>query len=217
MKNLFSIIVKNAGIYNTVGNQNGSVIVIALIVLVLMSIIGVSSTDTSVTESLIVRNTTLRKQNVQMVDAAVAETAQIVLDAGYIDPNNANTYLTENEIMDATAFAWINDKDQWETDGNLAAWYNPDFVGRVLVLNTDPGVTDSNCMVPQSTFTVTKRGEAPDSIRCTLVGWEFKGSGNIDVSGNQPVLRTANILTEYISADYGIIRLMAGVEREFSG
>ncbi|MBC2714292.1 MAG: hypothetical protein HF978_03190 [Desulfobacteraceae bacterium] len=206
----------------TRAGQKGSIILIVLMLLVLMSVIGISSTNTTVTESFIVRNTGIRKQNIHLVDAASFEVVQILLDAGL--DNDTSPLAADMDHINPQMpgkLVWVNDKDTWLASGDLADWYNRDFVGRVL--------DTTNSVVPASIENtaldhielIDNRGEWTDAanspIRYAMVGWSFKlsGGGNLNLASGQPVLRTANILTEYVSERNGIIRLTMGVEREF--
>ncbi len=204
------------------GSQKGSVILIVLMLLVLMSIIGISSTNITVTESFIVRNTGIRKQNIHLVDAAASEFVQILLDAGLDD--TASLEIFEINPQMPNHMPWINDTAIWFDSGNLAKWYNPDTVGRVLdTTNSAVPASISNEMLGLNYIElIDNRGEwdgDPDNspIRSAMVGWNFKlsGGGNLNLAAGQPVLRTADILTEYVSENNGIIRLSMGVEREF--
>lgn len=61
-------------------NEEGSVIVIALLILVLLTIIGISGTNTTVTELGIVRNEAIYKQNFFRAEAAAVNAAQLLED-----------------------------------------------------------------------------------------------------------------------------------------
>lgn len=216
-------IVNTSGCNSEIHNQNGSIILIVLMLLVMMSVIGISSTNTTVMENFIVRNTAIRKQNLHMADAAAMEIIQHVLDAG-LSGDIATTLEIDNirPGMPDTE-DWIRLRSEWEGAGNLYDdWYDEGHVGRILVGGASP-----NSMVPVSIANtdidlINDRGEwdgNPDNspIRCALVGWEFKPSANnnLNLAAGQPILRTANILTEYLSERNGIIRLTVGVERAF--
>ena len=195
-------------------SQSGSIIVIVLMVLVLMSIIGIASTNTTVNESYIVRNTAIRKQNLHMADAAIAELVQVVIDAGLVDNPDG---LDMNDIRDPTVLPWVNDKDVWVSSGNRDAWYDPDTVGQIL--------DTTNSAVPESIINgditvVNDRGEwdgDPDHspIRYGLIGWTSVGGYNLDLTSSQPYRMASTALTEYVSDTYGVIRLAVGVERDF--
>ena len=211
-------------------DENGSIIVIVVMLLALMSIIGISSTNTTITENMIVRNAGIRKENLHMLDTIAAEAYQRVNDVEYSDPADPTAFLTVDEILPEMPghFPWVHDKDVWATSGNLADWYDRDFVGRVLV----PG----NSAVPESIFdptsadpdednkimVINNRGEwdgVPNNspIRYALVGWEFVLDENIAVNvPGAPKLKMANLLVEYVSEDFGVMRLIVGIKKEFS-
>ena len=205
---------------SAVSGQDGSMMMIVLMLLVCMSLIGIASTNTSITENFIVRNTGIRKQNIHLSDASAMEVVQQVLDAGL--ENDIATTLEIDEITPGMpdCLDWVHDKTLWEGAGNLyEEWYDPESRGRLL---TD----DNNSRIPLSIQDeangiqlLNDRSEVNGSIRYAMVGWAFKsagGGGNINLAAGQPILRTANILSEYMSPDgNGVIRLTVGVEREF--
>ncbi len=207
--------------------QEGSVIVVVLMLLVIMSIIGVASTNTTVTENFIVRNSSIRKQNLHLADALAAEANQRVIDFAYDDPDFPDAFLTHEDIdPDLTDLIWVHDKDEWETNGHKADWYNPVHAGRVL--------DKDNSEAPQSLIDNTnsgiarilsKRGEwdfgTPDDeespIRYALVGWDHITEGGESITeGASEEIKKGSILVEYVSKDYGVIRLVVGVRLKFS-
>ena len=216
----FSVIARTADRLYAGNGQNGSIILIVLMLLVILSVIGISSTNTSVTENFIVRNTAIRKQNLHLADAAAMEVVQRVLDAGLNDVGS----LGIDDILPAMPGheVWVNDKSAWEgSTGLYASWYNRDFVGHVL----DGSGPNNGFIVPLSISDpngiqlLTDRGEVNNSIRYALVGWEFvtEGGENIVVNAQDaPIIRKANILVEYLSQDYGVIRLIVGIKKAFS-
>ena len=62
-------------------NEEGSVIIMALIVLVALTMIGIVSTDNTVVELQIVRNETIYRQNFYKAESAVIDGAQVMEDA----------------------------------------------------------------------------------------------------------------------------------------
>ncbi len=66
---------KDQCIGNPVSNQKGSVLVIALLILVAMTLGGITATKRSVTESFSVRNAAIHKQNLQLAEMAAMEGA----------------------------------------------------------------------------------------------------------------------------------------------
>ena len=61
---------------SSLGNQNGSVIVIVLMILTVMTVLGIASSDSLVTENFIVRNTGIHQQNLSLLDSALMEGLQ---------------------------------------------------------------------------------------------------------------------------------------------
>ena len=202
----------------TLLGQNGSMMLIVLMLLALMSIIGIASTNTTITENFIVRNSAIRNQNLYLADAAAMEVVQRVLDAGL--ENDPNVMGIDEILPTMPAHAtWVNDRTTW----GYANWYNRDFVGPLL--------NAANSVAPESILNgdiglIRHRGDwdgvDPDTcpIRYALVGWSLPeagagGGGNQNLAAGQPILRTADVLTEYLSERSGVIRLTVGVQREF--
>lgn len=217
----FSYIVKPSGLRLIHGDQNGSMIVIVLMLLALMSIIGIASTTSTVTENFIVRNTGIRKQNLHLADAAAMEVVQRVLDAGLENDTLGNSLAIEDILPSMPAHeVWVNDKAAWEGAGKYQDWYDRDFAGPLLGNNNSVAPAsivngDIDLIVERGDWDGVNQATCP--IRYALVGWEFKssGAGNLNLAAGQPILRSANILTEYLSERNGVIRLTVGVEREF--
>ena len=67
-------------------NEEGSVIIMALIVLVALTMIGIVSTDNTVVELQIVRNETIYRQNFYRAESAVIEGAQVMEDSNLTVP-----------------------------------------------------------------------------------------------------------------------------------
>ena len=107
-----------------IDNQNGSVIVLVLMVLVIMTLIGIASTDSLVTENFIIRNVGIHKQNASLVDSALMLGLQQFMQLDNSNPDN----------FDPALNVWIND----ETITTAGApeelintiWYNPGFTQR---------------------------------------------------------------------------------------
>lgn len=187
-------------------NEGGSVIVIALMVLAIMSIIGISASRTSTTESFIVRSVGIFKQNTHMLDSTLAEAMEEII---------ALTYRNAEQLQTgATTLNWVHDKTAWEGMGGLNAdWYDPDFAGIVL--------TSANSIAPR---TITNddgtgidallniRGEwdgNPDNapVRYAMIGWDPAPGSSL-----MGTRRTGRIVAEYVSDRYGLLRLEAGIE-----
>jgi len=223
-------------------HQNGSIILIVLMLLVIMSIIGIASTNTTVTENFIVRNTAIRKQNHQMVDAVATEALQRVMDTVYFNNTaNLDPSDTDDEItpLTATSLNWVIDSEIWESSGKRDDWYDPTHTGWVLEDDDealDPGLDLDNDSEPfweapsiirqnrnvGIVSLLEERGDwnlgdgaAASPIRYALVGWEAAQGSSIVTGPNIPLKRTAEILTEYLSPNFGVTRLTVGMVRYF--
>jgi hypothetical protein len=187
-------------------NQNGSIMVIALMVLAIMTVISIMSSNTVVTENFIIRNIGIYKQNVNLVDAATQEGLQEMMQL----PDDS-----ANFDVNASANDWLNDKDEAWTQ---APWYNA--AGRLLDASNSQAATD----LPL----INDRGENGNgNLRYAFVGWRpftmpGGGSASIVVSGpgQQTVRRQGRILAEYVSIDggndngFGRLRMEIGVQRQ---
>ena len=205
------MILKRNILQNTAAdNESGSIIVMALMVLAIMTVIGLMAADTVVTENMILRNTGIRKQNKNLVESAVMEGLQdvIQIDAG----NPAN--------FDPGSNLWINNDDQWESAGTLTNWYNPMTAG--ILDNTNSVVPDMvlNDNADSISILQTRGEDDTGSLRIAVVGWESAPGASLKATG--PTRKSGRILAEYISTDaggddngYGIIRMEIGVERVF--
>ncbi len=106
-----------------INNEEGSTIVLALIILAILTIIGISSSTTSTIELQIVRNERIRQSNFYFAEAAAFEAAQRL--------NLFDSIADYNELMpNSSTFAWINDGTSgtaidfedsglWDSDGAL--------------------------------------------------------------------------------------------------
>ena len=67
-------------------NEEGSAIVVALMILMVVTIIGVSSSNTTTVELQIVRNDGIYKQNLYLAEAAAQEAIQRIWNTSRSDP-----------------------------------------------------------------------------------------------------------------------------------
>jgi Tfp pilus assembly protein PilX len=109
--------------------EKGSVMIMAILILALLTIIGICSSNTSVMESRIVRNMAIRKQNFYRAESAVMVAAQALEDLKNTtlldskDRNQLNTsgcpWLINDNSVDMTSRGnW--DSDQANNDDNAA-------------------------------------------------------------------------------------------------
>jgi hypothetical protein len=80
-------------------NEDGSVIVLALVMLVLLTIIGMSASSTSTIEVQIAGNAARAKQNLYSAEAAAMESVQLLEEENDFD----------NLIFPSPVYAWLND------------------------------------------------------------------------------------------------------------
>jgi len=150
-------------------NQNGSVIVIALLVLVILTLGGITATQRTITESFTVRNTAIHKQNIYIAEAAAMEAARIVLDVQDFEA-----------IRPGQDHDWIRDRTAWNDNPQDPDTGDPDSYP----------LNDDNSMVPQGADNILNaRGFADDpgdpgvTFRYYFVGWEDGGIGeSLDIS-----------------------------------
>ena len=188
--------------------------------LVILSIIGISSTNTAVTENFIVRNTAIRQQNLHLVDSVALEAYQVIIDAAaYDNPDDPDEFIDFQKDLhhaNLSSLIWFHDIDAWENGGNEAIWYNP--ASRRLL-----DITNSE--VPQSILNGTislidDRGEwdgnADSSpVRYAFAGWRQVEGGGESIAQNKPgmeVIEIGHIFVEYVSARSGVIRLVVGLK-----
>jgi hypothetical protein len=213
------------------GNQDGSVILIALILLLAMSIIGFSAGQTSISESYILRNTAIHTQNISLLESAALSLAERVL----IDiPDPAAPFLSQSSsIRESYIIRTADWNNPGLNDGTSLndVWYNTGAGGAGRVLSSADGTTfpqwvapakwvppvgtpDSNCLDNLSLIYNT-RGEAPASapMRVALVGWVSAPGSSL--KGTKPTPKVGTVMAEYISPDNGMMRLVVGIRREF--
>ena len=94
-------------------NERGSVIVFAILILAILTIIGISSSNTSIMESQIVRNEAVQRQNFYRAESGVIEAAQQLKD------------LENPSVLEANARPWLNSNSadmaqiaNWDASGD---------------------------------------------------------------------------------------------------
>ena len=214
---------------NPIANQDGSVILIALMLLVLMTIIAISASSTSTVESYIIRNANIHKQNLSLVESAALDLAEIALN-DIIDPANAS--LSQDSPVKEP---WIIRETQWDASAQRTAWYDVTAATSGRVFDTpgasinDPyitGVTGNpitgSTAFPQwiqpdvatdLTTIANVRRETGSPLRAALVGWVSAPGSSL--KGTKATRKQAKVMAEYVSPDYGMARIELGIEREF--
>lgn len=195
-------------------NDRGSVMVLTLMIMAVMMVIVIASTDTVVTENFIIRNVGIHKENVNLVESALMEGLQAFMQVPDDDPNNF--------APNASATDWINDRtDAWFD----TTWYDANDVQTILNANNS---RVSRTVAGASVLaTMAARGEAANgNLRYAVVGWApvsygTGGSESLVVAG-KPVWHGGRITGEYVSVDAGgldngngSLRMELGVRRQW--
>ena len=123
-------------------DETGSVIVLALIMLVILTLMGISATTTSTIEVQIAGNEYKYKRNLYTAEAAAMQSAQMIENAG------------ETQLKDRTfsAFTWlkkagstqatgITDPDNWSTGTNSAAASTLDSSNTTFYAAVEEGIS----------------------------------------------------------------------------
>ncbi len=114
--------------FNIVENEEGSAIVLALLILVVLTILGISSTNTATVEYKIVHNEKTYQRNFYQAESATMEAAERI----EVENN------TENLIPALTTLNWVNDET---TDLTVTAnWVDDGSVND----NSDPSVVSAD-------------------------------------------------------------------------
>jgi hypothetical protein len=194
-----------------VENERGAVMILALMILALMTIIGISAISMSTSEALSVRNTGIHKQNLHLVESAVMEGLQRIMDMEFdraisdLDPQR-------------TTLDWICDDEAWEKT-NEKNWCSSTSCGPVL--NAGNSVVPEGIMKGSARENVIlfQRGELDEDnpsgapLRYALIGWDT--APRCTLKATTAARRSGRLLAEYTSNNYGILRLEIGLERKF--
>ena len=114
------------GIGSDTGNENGSVMLIALLIMALLTIIGVSAINDTTTELQIARNDAIYKINFFQADGSARQAVQMLEDTA-----NPGT----NLIPSSSSITWLQDTDynpdaqDWEFSGASQNAAQSDFPG----------------------------------------------------------------------------------------
>jgi hypothetical protein len=133
-------------------NEEGSAIVVAVMILMVVTIIGVSSTNTTTVELQIVRNDGIYKQNLYLAEAAAQEGIQRIWNLSRSDPfrleRQAPVWLnhlddTNQPDTDLTITGnWDWDNDGVGNDNSEVSSTDPDAILAVV----DAGITDGGSL-----------------------------------------------------------------------
>ena len=192
-------------------NQNGSVMVLALMIMAVMMVIVISSSDTVVTENFIIRNVGIHKENVSLVESALMQGLQEFMQIPDNDPDNFDPDISNTD--------WLNNRTTAWTTG---AWYNRGDVSTMLNANNSRDSNAANVLT-----TLANRGEAANGVlRYAIVGWEpvtyATGGSSSLVVGAGAIWHAGRVLGEYVSVDgggndngNGMLRMELGLRRQW--
>jgi hypothetical protein len=195
-------------------NQDGSVIVLVLMVLVIMTVIGIMSSDTIVTENFVTRNMGIYKQNEALVQSALMQGLQQVMQIPVGNPDNFDPPGSATSIM-------INDhNDNPATNpiGDGGDWYSTTFNSRCLT------AANSNDADSGGTYQLlAARGEGGlGNLRFALVGWEAISGSGLSLGQGKPIWHKGRIVAEYVSLNaagsdngFGLMRMELGVRQQW--
>ncbi len=171
----------------TMEDESGSVIVLVLMILALISMVGIASMDSGINESMMTRNDNLYRQNLHLAEAAALEGLQniMMLPPREIDP----TTTTQN---------WINNTQNWDggDELDLNNWAEPDSS-----LNGDLDLM------------VLRNEQNSKILRYAFTGWTITRGSSLKTT--QPVWRSGTIYGVYDSSSYGYVEVEIGIERRF--
>jgi len=201
---------------NVLDNQQGSVIVLVLMVLIIMTVLGIVSSDSVVTENFIVRNMGIHQQNVSVLDSALMVGLQQFMqisdaDAGNFAANAGPNSAWFNNMHNTTPAA--GDPEEFIN----TIWYENTFTQRCL--------DGANSLDANTLPLLATRGEnANGNLRYAAVGFEPVDLGSMGgeslVVGAGANWRQGRIISEYVSADgggndngNGMLRMEIGVKR----
>jgi len=181
-------------------NERGVVLVVVLLVLTLLTITGISATHMSTTESLIVRNTAIHKQNLQLAEMAAMEGVRRILDwsdASDLEPASSSE-------------SWLFEKDPVfvSSDGSGSQIRLTGLPAGVKIDSDVEPYTESNI--------IDQRGEQGDEpLWYFFVGWEEAEAYKMDDDDDDALLRTGKVVGVYNSSRHGRAAVEIGVKKLF--
>ena len=176
-------------------NQTGSAMVIALMVLLLLTLAGIAATNLAVTESFIVRNSGIHKQNLQLAEMAALEGLREILTR-----NGAE------ELIAGAALApdWIRDRNLWNNNPTL----------NLAGVDSFPLTVVNSAAAQQQSDTLVVRGEAGDEpLRYYFVGWRDMPGASLKMTA--AMWRQGRVISVYDSDRFGLASVEVGVVKLF--
>ena len=126
-------------IMHSVRNENGTVMVIAVLIMAILTILGLSAIDTSTVEVQITSNEQIYKRNFYKAEAAVIAAAQQLEEAPPTQLSNvaAVPWLINTEF-NATTLQYRKSDGSWEDIQDVnGAWDDSKPIGKVISTDTD--------------------------------------------------------------------------------
>jgi hypothetical protein len=152
------------------GNEDGSVLVIALVMLALLTIMGISATTTSNIEMQVAKNIEFYTQNFYMAEAAAMEAAQ-ELENRNLQTNPPN-YLQDIGVLVDKAGS-IPDGGYWNANADPSA--DPDLDDFTQKLSSSEGIVGGSSLdMGKSSvygYTVYGRSESNNSVVIIELGY----------------------------------------------
>ena len=170
-------------------DRSGSVLVIVLLVLMLISIGGISAINLAVFESYVIRNSGLYRQNLFLAETAAEMGARIVLNER--DPSR----------LEPGARDWLWDMHEW--------------LSRAGISLPDKGYAVFGDFSEETLCILEQRGEAEkDTLRWYAAGWKDIAGESIRVS-KKARWRKGIVVGVYDSKRYGRAWVEIGVVKKF--
>ena len=108
---------------SNLNNEEGSAIVMAMIVLAMLTIIGIVSSSNTVFELQIVRNEAIYRRNFYRAESAIVEAAQRLETSSAADLLPIST--SYNWLNNALGAPDMEDMDSWKDDADPPNWIDP--------------------------------------------------------------------------------------------
>jgi type IV pilus assembly protein PilX len=147
-------------------NENGSIMVIGLVMLMLLTLLGISATTTSTIEIRIAGNEIEYKRNLYLAEATALEFAQEMQD----DPDLGNN--PEIKALDSVTPDNIRDDTHWDGAGNSyqsdvdpKARYIPVFEGLA------PGASLDMAKSTVNAYTIYGRSKENNAVAIVEIGY----------------------------------------------
>jgi len=183
--------------------EKGSIIVIAIFILALLTLGGIVATRQSSTEAYIVRNSGLQKQNLQLADMGAMIGLRSILGMDADDLKD-----------DAFPESWTHSRSDWNDNPFDPKPGDPDSYP----------LDDANSMVPAALTDadpnndidiIADRGEANDStLRYYFVGWSAVAGQSISL-GAPAIWRSGRVVGIYDSDRHGRKTVEIGLIKRF--